>query len=99
MTPAFGFGVHAALVEVDRETGKVDVKQMWTAHDCGTVINPKGVEGQLAGSIQMGLGYALLSGFFNLRYPLILIFSTTSRFPRFSKKHPIYCAFFPLTHK
>jgi len=32
---------------------------MWTAHDCGTVINPKGVEGQLEGSIQMGLGYTL----------------------------------------
>jgi len=63
VTPAFGFGAQAALVEVDRETGKVDVKQMWTAHDCGTVINPKGVEGQLAGSIQMGLGYALSEQF------------------------------------
>ena len=63
VTPAFGFGAQVALVEVDRETGVVDVKQMWTAHDCGTVINPKGVEGQLAGSIQMGLGYALSEQF------------------------------------
>ena len=63
VTPAFGFGAQVALVEVDKETGKVDVKQMWTAHDCGTVINPKGVEGQLAGSIQMGLGYALSEQF------------------------------------
>ncbi len=32
---------------------------MWTVHDCGTVINPRGVEGQANGSIQMGLGYTL----------------------------------------
>ncbi len=63
VTPAFGFGAQVALVDVDQETGVVDVKQMWTAHDCGTVINPKGVEGQLAGSIQMGLGYALSEQF------------------------------------
>lgn len=59
VTPAFGFGAQVAEVEVDRETGRVEVKQMWTAHDCGTVINPRSVEGQLSGSIQMGLGYAL----------------------------------------
>jgi CO/xanthine dehydrogenase Mo-binding subunit len=63
VTPAFGFGAQVAQVEVDRETGLVEVKQMWTAHDCGTVINPRGVEGQLAGSIQMGLGYALSEQF------------------------------------
>jgi 4-hydroxybenzoyl-CoA reductase alpha subunit len=63
VTPAFGFGAQVAQVEVDRETGQVEVKQMWTAHDCGTVINPKNVEGQLAGSIQMGLGYALSEQF------------------------------------
>jgi 4-hydroxybenzoyl-CoA reductase alpha subunit len=63
VTPAFGFGAQVALVEVDRETGLVEVQQMWTAHDCGTVINPRGVEGQLAGSIQMGLGYALSEQF------------------------------------
>lgn len=59
VTPAFGFGAQVAEVEVDKETGLVEVKQMWTAHDCGTVINPRNVEGQLAGSIQMGLGYTL----------------------------------------
>ncbi len=63
VTPAFGFGAQVALVEVDRETGLVEVQQMWTAHDCGTVINPRAVEGQLAGSIQMGLGYALSEQF------------------------------------
>jgi len=63
VTPAFGFGAQVAQVEVDRETGLVAVQQMWTAHDCGTVINPRAVEGQLAGSIQMGLGYALCEQF------------------------------------
>ncbi len=63
VTPAFGFGAQVAEVEVDSETGKVEVKHMWTAHDCGTVINPRSVEGQLAGSIQMGLGYALSERF------------------------------------
>jgi 4-hydroxybenzoyl-CoA reductase subunit alpha len=63
VTPAFGFGAQVAEVEVDRETGLVEVKQMWTAHDCGTVVNPRSVEGQLAGSIQMGLGYALSEQF------------------------------------
>jgi 4-hydroxybenzoyl-CoA reductase alpha subunit len=63
VTPAFGFGAQVALVQVDQETGLVEVKQMWTAHDCGTVINPRNVEGQLAGSIQMGLGYALSEQF------------------------------------
>jgi len=59
VTPALGFGAQVAEVEVDRETGVVKVKHMWTVHDCGTVINPRGVEGQANGSIQMGLGYAL----------------------------------------
>ncbi|MBW1774452.1 MAG: molybdopterin-dependent oxidoreductase, partial [Deltaproteobacteria bacterium] len=59
VTPAFSFGAQVAEVEVDKETGLVEVKKMWTAHDCGTVINPMAVEGQLEGSIHMGLGYAL----------------------------------------
>ncbi len=63
VTPAFSFGAQVAEVEVDRDTGLVRVKKMWTAHDCGTVINPRGVEGQLEGSIHMGLGYALSEGF------------------------------------
>ncbi|WP_028319952.1 xanthine dehydrogenase family protein molybdopterin-binding subunit [Desulfatiglans anilini] len=63
VTPAFGFGAQIAQVEVDQETGLVEVKQMWTAHDSGTVINPRAVEGQLAGSIQMGLGYSLSEQF------------------------------------
>ncbi len=63
VTPAFSFGAQVAEVEVDKETGLVRVKKMWTAHDCGTVLNPMSVEGQLDGSIQMGLGYALSEQF------------------------------------
>ena len=63
VTPAFGFGAQVAEVEVDKETGLVTVKKMWTAHDSGTIINPKAVEGQLDGSIQMGLGYVLSEQF------------------------------------
>ncbi|MBW1680010.1 MAG: molybdopterin-dependent oxidoreductase [Deltaproteobacteria bacterium] len=59
VTPAFSFGAQVAEVSVDRETGLVEVEKIWTAHDCGTVINPTAVEGQLEGSIHMGLGYAL----------------------------------------
>ncbi len=59
VSPAFSFGAQVAEVKVDEETGKVEVEKMYTAHDCGTVINPISVEGQLEGSIHMGLGYAL----------------------------------------
>ena len=59
VTPAFSFGAQVAEVAVDTETGIVKVEKMYTAHDCGTVINPMAVEGQLEGSIHMGLGYAL----------------------------------------
>ena len=63
VTPAFSFGAQVAHVSVDKETGLVRVKKMWTAHDCGTVINPSSVESQLEGSIHMGLGYALCEQF------------------------------------
>lgn len=63
VTPAFSFGAQVAQVKVDKETGLVKVEKMWTAHDCGTVVNPMAVEGQLDGSIQMGLGYALSEQF------------------------------------
>jgi len=63
VSPAFSFGAQVAEIETDMETGKVEVKKMYTAHDCGTVINHMAVEGQLEGSIQMGLGYTLSEQF------------------------------------
>ena len=62
-TPAYSFGAQVAEVSVDPDTGVVSVEKVTTAHDCGTVINPLGVEGQLEGAVQMGLGYTLCEQF------------------------------------
>ncbi len=58
--PAYSFSTGAARVKVDEETGVVDIKDFIFAHDCGRALNPKSVEGQVEGSVQMGLGYALM---------------------------------------
>lgn len=52
-------GVHAAVVEVDADTGLVTVLRYAVAHDCGTVINPVVVDGQCVGGVAQGLGNAL----------------------------------------
>ncbi len=56
---SYGFEAQIAEVEVDKETGEVRVLKMWDAHDIGKAINPRGVEGQIEGSIAMGIGYTL----------------------------------------
>jgi 4-hydroxybenzoyl-CoA reductase subunit alpha len=56
VSPAFGFGVQAAEVEVDPETGKVKLIEIITAHDCGQVINPVAVLGQVDGATHMASG-------------------------------------------
>ncbi len=61
-SPAYTFGAVVAEVEVDRDTGKVDVNKLWFCHDCGRVINLLGVEGQLQGAVSMGLGFAFYEG-------------------------------------
>jgi len=53
------YGAAFAEVEVDTETGKVQVLKMVAASDVGRAIHPKSVEGQLEGGMQMGIGYAL----------------------------------------
>ena len=57
-SPAFGFTVQVAEVEVDPETGQIKVVGYWEAGDCGNPINPMAVEGQVEGGISMGLGAA-----------------------------------------
>jgi carbon-monoxide dehydrogenase large subunit len=52
-------GVHAAVVEVDPSTGEVSVLRYAMVHDCGNVINPLVLEGQLQGGYAAGLGNAL----------------------------------------
>ncbi|TWH76995.1 xanthine dehydrogenase family protein molybdopterin-binding subunit [Sedimentibacter saalensis] len=58
-SPTFGFSAQVAEVDIDLETGKVNVVKITEAGDCGQPINPMSVEGQVHGSIQMGLGQAL----------------------------------------
>ncbi|MBL7124819.1 MAG: molybdopterin-dependent oxidoreductase [Dehalococcoidales bacterium] len=57
ISPAYSFGVQAAEVEVDTETGKYKLINVTTAHESGTVINPVGIEGQLEGAVMMAGGY------------------------------------------
>ena len=56
---AFSNGVHVCEVEVEPETGAVEVLAYWAVDDIGTVINPTIVEGQVHGSVAQGLGQAL----------------------------------------
>ena len=53
---ATGQGCEAMVVEVDPETFEVKIKQFVLVHDCGTVINPTIVEGQVHGGVSMGIG-------------------------------------------
>ena len=55
----FPYGVHVAAVEVARDTGRVHVLRYWVAHDCGTMLNPMLVDGQLHGGLAQGIGAAL----------------------------------------
>jgi carbon-monoxide dehydrogenase large subunit len=57
--PSFPYGLHAAVVEVDVETGCVAVLDYAAVHDCGVVVNPGLVEGQFKGAVAMGIGAAL----------------------------------------
>ena len=53
------FGAHAAVVEVDRETGAVRILRYVGVHECGRLVNPRLVEGQILGGIAQGIGQAL----------------------------------------
>jgi 4-hydroxybenzoyl-CoA reductase alpha subunit len=58
-SPAYGCSAMIAEVTVDMETGQVTVDKVTDAHDCGLAINRTSVEGQMEGSVSMGLGEAL----------------------------------------
>ena len=57
--PTFSGAVHVASVEVDPETGRVTVRAYAVVEDCGPVINPMIVEGQIHGAVAQGIGEAL----------------------------------------
>jgi 4-hydroxybenzoyl-CoA reductase subunit alpha len=58
-SPAYSYAAQVAEVSVDEDTGEVRVHKIWAAHDCGRALNPVAVEGQVIGSVWMGLGQAL----------------------------------------
>jgi len=60
LSPSYSFTAHIAEVAVDPDTGLVRVERITCAHDCGRPLNRLAVEGQIEGSIHMGLGQALM---------------------------------------
>jgi carbon-monoxide dehydrogenase large subunit len=55
----FSYGTHAAVVAVEPDTGRVEILDYVVAEDCGTMINPMIVVGQILGGIAQGIGTAL----------------------------------------
>jgi carbon-monoxide dehydrogenase large subunit len=62
-TVTWSNATHLALVEVDIDSGRIEIERYVVAHDCGVVINPMLVEGQIVGGSVQGLGGALLEEF------------------------------------
>ena len=58
-TMAFSYAAQVVEVSVDPDTGEITVEKVWVAHDCGKALNPLAVEGQVEGSVWMGLGQAM----------------------------------------
>lgn len=58
----YPFGAHIAIVEIDKETGKVSLKRFIAVDDVGNVINPMIVDGQIHGGVAQGIGQALCEG-------------------------------------
>jgi CO/xanthine dehydrogenase Mo-binding subunit len=59
----YPYGVHVAAVRVDAETGGIAIERYVMAYDIGKAVNPKLVEGQIAGGLAQGIGGALLEEF------------------------------------
>ena len=57
---SYGYASQVALVEVDLLTGQSEVLKLWTSQDCGRMINPDLVQGQVEGAIHMAIGYTLM---------------------------------------
>ncbi len=58
-TMAYSYAALVVEVEVDEETGLITVERVWVAHDCGKALNRLAVEGQVQGSVWMGMGQAM----------------------------------------
>jgi 4-hydroxybenzoyl-CoA reductase subunit alpha len=58
-TMGYSYSAQVVEVTVDEETGEVEVDKVWVAHDCGKALNRLTVEGQVQGSVWMGMGQAM----------------------------------------
>jgi 4-hydroxybenzoyl-CoA reductase subunit alpha len=58
-TMGYSYSAQVVEVSVDAETGEVTVDKVWVAHDCGKALNQLTVEGQVQGSVWMGMGQAM----------------------------------------
>ena len=58
-TMAYSYAAQVVEVSVDPDTAEVKVEKVWVAHDCGKALNPLSVEGQVQGSVWMGMGQAM----------------------------------------
>jgi 4-hydroxybenzoyl-CoA reductase subunit alpha len=92
LSPTYTFQAFVVHTQIDLETGKPNVKEVWAAHDCGRALNPMAVEGQIEGSVHMGLGQVLCEDFeynrANVLNPNFLDYRTLS--PKETPKiHPI----------
>lgn len=56
----YPYGMHLAVVEIDRETGALSLDRMWAVDDAGNIINPMLAEGQRHGGLAQGVGQALM---------------------------------------
>ena len=55
----FGFGAHIVVTDIDRETGDIKIRRYIAVDDCGNILNPLIVDGQVHGGVAQGLGQAL----------------------------------------
>jgi 4-hydroxybenzoyl-CoA reductase alpha subunit len=59
-SPCYSYSACVVELSVDEQTGQVDLEDVWIAHDVGRALNPLLVEGQVEGSVYMGIGEALM---------------------------------------
>ena len=80
-SPTYSYTAAIVEVEVDPETGWIDVPRVWIAHDIGRALNPTLVRGQVEGSVYMGLGEALMEEQAFRRLPPRLSHALVHKFP------------------
>jgi carbon-monoxide dehydrogenase large subunit len=57
--PSYSYATHIAVVEIDPETGAIKIPRYTVAHDCGKIVNPLLVDGQIVGGVVQGIGAVL----------------------------------------